>query len=301
MRADSAIVLQPEAVVPFEYVPDFFWDSNSLFTVTQRASSWPEVVNDDTSMARNEIPLQDYALGFCRMHPGDQYQRALSWQRVRTFHPERRDDEPIAFVRAYLCLMGEENLGDQIAYFASDADLYEGDAPLAANSAVDFLEFFKSVESEGQINLSCSPEGWLSASWRFPDKRGVSLWFTGNSRVMFAATDRQGRFIEADDGGEWESLHGVAAKLVNAGLLEWSIGRGSLKATTVWPVIAVDETLEMMGFHHRTYSLSGTENPTYLPTGASTFTPPIEGYRLMGSSTHSGRREPLSAATVSLF
>ena len=227
MRADSAIVLQPEAVVPFEYVPDLFWDSNSPFTVTQRASSWLEVVNDDTSMARNEIPLQDYALGFCRMHPGDQYQRALSWQRVRTFHPERRDDEPIAFVRAYLCLMGEENLGDQIAYFASDTDLYEGDAPLAANSAVDFLEFFKSVESEGQINLSCSPEGWLSASWRFPDKRGVSLWFTGNSRVMFAATDRQGRFIEADDGGEWESLHGVAAKLVNAGLLEWSIGRGA--------------------------------------------------------------------------
>ena len=64
--------------------------------------------------------------------------------------------------------------------------------PLIADSVVDFLDFFKSVESEGQINLSCSPEGWLSASWRFPDKRGASLWFTGNSRVMFAATDREG-------------------------------------------------------------------------------------------------------------
>ena len=286
MSADSAIQIYAEAVVPREDEPDFWWDSDAFIIGARRASSWQDVVDEDTSIGHLKIPPRDYAMGFCRVHPGDQYQRAFNWQKAKTSATEQKDAERIAFVRAYLHHMNEGSLGDQIAYFGSDDDLDEGDVPLIADSAVDFLDFFNSVESEGQINLSCSPEGWLSASWRFPDKRGASLWFTGNSRVMFAATDREGRFIEADDGGEWESLYRVEAKLVNAGLLEWSIGRGSSRAETLWPVIAVNETLEMMGFHTRMHFVSGTENSTYLQTGASTFTPLIESYRWMGLSTH---------------
>lgn len=286
MSADSVIIIYPEAVVPREDYPDLWRDSHAFITGARLVSSWQDVVDVDTSMGRPKIPFRDYAMRFCRVHPGDQYQRAFNWQKAMTLATERKDAERIAFVRAYLHIMNEGSLDDQIGYFASDEDLDEGDVPLTADSAVDFLDFFNSVESEGQISLSCSPEGWLSANWRFPDKRGASLWFTGNSRVMFAATDREGRFIEADDGGEWESLYGVAAKLVNAGLLEWSFARGNSRAGTLWPAIAVNETLETMGFYHRTFSLLGTENLTYLQTGASTFTPPIESYRLMGSSTH---------------
>ena len=286
MSADSVIVIQPEPVGSHLNDLELWWDSDAPFTSTRQALPAWEIVNDDTSMRRSKIPLADYTREFLRVHPGDQYQRALCWGKASVTSTERKDAERINFVRSFLYLMNEESLGDRIAYFASDADLEEGDVPLTAESAVDFFDFFRSVESKGQITLSCSPEGRLSASWRFPDKRGASLWFTGNSKVMFAATDKDGQFIVAEDGGEWDTLFSVAAKLVDAGLLEWSFGRGNSRAGTAWPGIAVDETLEMMGFPKRMRSLSGTESYIYPQTGASAFTPQIESYRSIGSSTH---------------
>ena len=286
MSADAVIVIQPEIIGSYLDESSLRWYPDASLTEPRQMFSGVELVNDDTSVSPHRVSLVDYANKFLRIHPGNQYQRAFCWGKASVTSTEGKDAELINFVRSYLYLSDEEGLGDRIAYFASDADLDEGDVPLTAVSAVDFFDFFRSVESKGQITLSCSPEGWLSASWRFPDKRGATLWFTGNSRVMFAATDKDGQFIVAEDGGEWDTLFSVAAKLVDAGLLEWSFGRGSSRAGTVWPVIAVDESLEMMGFPQRMPSASGTGSYFYPQTGVNTFTPQIESYKLMESWTH---------------
>ena len=54
----------------------------------------------------------------------------------------------------------------------------------------------------------------------------------------------------------------------------------------MWPVIAVDESLEMMGFPKRMPSVSGTGSNFYPQTSANTFTRQIESYKLTGSWTH---------------
>ena len=286
MSADAVIVIQPEIEESFLSDSTHWWYTDAFLTEPQQLPPKGKLVNDDTSMGRSKVSPADYEREFLRVHPGDQYQRALSWRKASVASTERTDADRINFVRSYLYFMNEESLGERIAYFASDAELDEGDVPLTAESAIDFFDFFRSVESEGQITLSCSPEGWLCASWRFPDKRGASLWFAGNSKVMFAATDHDGQFIVADDGGEWDTVFKVAGKLVDAGLLEWSFGRGNSRVGTLWPVIAVDETLEGMRFPRRVRFFSGTESNIYPQTGASAFTPQIESYRSIESSTH---------------
>ena len=62
---------------------------------------------------------------------------------------------------------GEPDLADRIAYFASNADLDDGDVPVTLESALGFLAFFGAVESEGQVELGCSQEGWICAEWDF--------------------------------------------------------------------------------------------------------------------------------------
>ena len=286
MSADVVIEMQREMEESFLNDSNLRRYSDVFLAEPQQLVSGSELVNDDTFVGRLEVSPTYFVREFLRAHPGDQYQRAVCLGKASVTSSGRRDAELINFVRSFLFLMDEKSLGDQIAYFASDADLEEDDVPLTAESAIDFFDLFSSVESEGEIALSCSPEGWLSASWRFPDKRGASLWFTGNSQVMFAATDLGGEFIVADDGGEWDTVFSVAKKLVDAGLFAWSFGRGNSQAGTLWPVIAVDETLEAMSFPHRMRFFSGTESNIYPQTGASAFTPQTGSYRLIGSSTH---------------
>ena len=110
----------------------------------------------------------------------------------------------------------------RIAYFASDEDLEEGEAPVTLESVMGFWEFFNQVESQGKLDLACSPEGCMSAVWRFPDdERRACVWFFGDNRVTFSATDAAGNFIRiADDGGR-HTPNAVMEKLVQSGLLTW--------------------------------------------------------------------------------
>ena len=114
MSADSVIVFQPESVVLNENDLDLWRDSNALFTGARQVSLWSEVVNEDTSIGHPKISLSDYVVGICKIHPGDQYQRAFNWQKATTSVTERKDAERIAFVRAYLHLMNEGSLGDRL-------------------------------------------------------------------------------------------------------------------------------------------------------------------------------------------
>lgn len=122
---------------------------------------------------------------------------------------------------AALTARGWPALARRLAYFASDEDLEPGDVPLTVESALGFWAFFRAVASEGEVFTTCSQEGWLCVHWDFEDRRGASLWFKDSQRVMFAATDAVGQWVDIDGGGDTGSFRVVMEKLVEAGLFTW--------------------------------------------------------------------------------
>lgn len=138
---------------------------------------------------------------------------------VRPLPPEALAAIPsVAGVCAVLRGWGRPDLADRIAYFASDADLDDGDVPVTLESALGFLAFFGAVESpDGEVDLGCSPEGWLCAVWRFPDLRRISLWFVDADTVMFAIRKADGRFVLDINNSDSETAHRA---FITAQLLE---------------------------------------------------------------------------------
>ena len=184
---------------------------------------------------------------------------------------------------------GEYDLADRMAYFASDADLEEGDVPVTLESALGFLSFFASVKSEVRVSLSCSPEGWICAVWRFPDERRASLWFLDSDRVMFAATNADGYFVEIDGGGEVSSSRDVMEKLIQAGLLTWDLdtpNSGSFHTSTTLPDIVESGILQRMDFQPRMRSYSAR-------TRTNVISPPI-GWNTSTTLTDDSRSTALS-------
>ena len=125
----------------------------------------------------------------------------------------------VAEVCEVLRAWGYPDLAERLAYFASDADLDDGDVPLTLESALGFLAFFGAVESEGEIGLTCSQEGWLCADWRFPDHRIVAIWFIDLERVDYAARKADGRFADLDQKGSVSSREQTTKRLVDT--KEW--------------------------------------------------------------------------------
>ena len=117
---------------------------------------------------------------------------------------------------------GYADLAQRLAYFASDADLDDGDAPLTLASALGFLAFFGAVESDGKAHLGCTTEGWICAEWDFPDLRDAGLWFLDGQRLMYTARGADGRFLDLDnDGSRVGDRAALTEKLANAGLFTW--------------------------------------------------------------------------------
>ena len=116
---------------------------------------------------------------------------------------------------------GRSDLADRIAYFASDEDLDDGDAPVTLESALGFLALFGAVDSEGKVELACSPEGWISAEWYFDDARTATVRLLDYHRVMFAARRHDGDYTDLGIGGEYGDRLAVTEQLVAAGILKW--------------------------------------------------------------------------------
>ena len=154
----------------------------------------------------------------------------------------------VAGVCAVLRGWGRPDLADRIAYFASDADLDDGDVPVTLESALGFLAFFGAVESaDGKVDLGCSPEGWICAVWRFPDLRRISIWFVDCDTVMFAIRQADGRFVlDLNNGSEIAGRDFITAKLLESE--EWftwysdSQASTNLPPPTTSPAIAVRAT-----------------------------------------------------------
>ena len=154
----------------------------------------------------------------------------------------------IAGACAVLRGWGRPDLADRIAYFASDADLDDGDVPVTLESTLGFLAFFGAVESaDGKVDLGCSPEGWICAVWRFPDLRRISLWFVDCDTVMFAIRKADGKFVlDLNNGSEIASRDFITERLSESE--EWftwysdnQAGTNSPQRTTS-PAIAVPAT-----------------------------------------------------------
>lgn len=126
----------------------------------------------------------------------------------------------VAEVCEVLRAWGYPELAERLAYFASDADLDNGDVPLTLESARGFLAFFGDVESEGQVDLTCSQEGWLCAGLRFEDQRNAALWFMDADKVMFTATNRDGKFVNIRGGSKTTTTKTIMRKLAVEGLLK---------------------------------------------------------------------------------
>ena len=126
----------------------------------------------------------------------------------------------VAEVCDVLRCWGRADLAERLAYFASDEDLDEGDVPHTLASARGFLAFFGAVETEGKIDLTCSQEGWLCAGLRFEDKRNAALWFIDGDKVMFTATNRDGKFVNIRGGRKTTASKTIMRKLAAEGLLK---------------------------------------------------------------------------------
>ncbi len=126
----------------------------------------------------------------------------------------------IAEVCDVLRAWGYPNLADRLAYLASDEDLDDGDRPATLESARGFLAFFGAVESaDGKIDLGTTRDGWISAHWRFSDKRSVSLYFLDEERVDYAARKSDGHFTDFNRKHAVLNRHEIAERLV--GMKQW--------------------------------------------------------------------------------
>ena len=113
---------------------------------------------------------------------------------------------------------GHPDLADRLAYFASDEDLDDGDVPVTLASAQGFLAFFGAVETDGEIRMTCTQEGWICAEWDFTDHRDAGLWFLDADRIMFSATGRDGKFINIRGGSKIAARRVIMRKLAAEGL-----------------------------------------------------------------------------------
>ena len=217
----------------------------------------------------------------------DSYARMLS---SRPLSPdEMKHIRTVSDVCNVLRVWSEDDLAARIAYFASDEDLEDEDIPITDESACGFLSFFGAVKSEGRVSLTCSPEGWLCALWRFSDERRASLWFLDVNRVMFAATNANGDFIEIDGGGDVGNSQEVMTKLIEAGLLTWDLdmpNSGSFHPFTMSHDTVVSGLLPKMDYQQRMrfYSERTKMNVTFPPTGWNTSTPQTDDSRLTALS-----------------
>ena len=153
---------------------------------------------------------------------------------------------PIQEICAALTQQGYPDLARRIAYFASDEDLEEGEAPVTLESLLGFWEFFSAVIPDGsleRLDLACSPEGCISAYWDFPDTRRVAVWFPDTRQVNFVVMDGDGKFVRVD-GANSCSPSTLLEKLVEESWFIWRPGppeEKNLSRGTTSPVTAADD------------------------------------------------------------
>ena len=217
-----------------------FWDGLRRTKVTTRFSSQMftkaivrKVLTFFETM-RDMNPSVQKKFYFARDEGIENWIRAVLHETMDTIYEYPLWPSSIEEICDILQTQGHGNLAERISYFASDQDLEDDGVPLTLGSAHGFLRFFGAVNSDGRVSLTCSPEGWLCAVWRFPAERRASIWFQDVNQVMFAATNAAGEFIEIDGGGEVGDSGAVMTKLIGAGLLRWNFERA--KGNIFWGI-----------------------------------------------------------------
>ena len=188
--------------------------------------------------------------------------------------------ETVDDVCGVLRAIGRGDLASRIEYFASEEDLDDGGFRLTAESAIGFLSTLNILASDAKVQLTCSPEGQLCASWRFADKRGASLWFLDRKHVRYVAIDANGEFVDID-GDEIGDRQTVLAKLVEAGIFEWCPQTTLLTSYSLLTTLhdtARAEASTRTGYPAPMPSCFARENHTSPQTGSSIFTEPTTAF-----------------------
>ena len=126
----------------------------------------------------------------------------------------------VSFVCSYLRNRGFPILSERIQYYSTDEDLEEDDVPLTLESLQGFFTFFSTVKEITPIHITCSPEGWICATWKFHDTRRIVLWFVNSTMAMYGINSGNGYIYVPGSNGESAPLENIRNKLLEIGLME---------------------------------------------------------------------------------
>ena len=90
---------------------------------------------------------------------------------------------------------GYPDLSDSIELLSDNAGGASGNPLPDLGSLKGFLMVLGTVESDGNISLTTTPEGLITAEWEFDDRRSATITFLDVDRVRFDATDAAGETI----------------------------------------------------------------------------------------------------------
>ena len=118
-----------------------------------------------------------------------------------TAQEDRPIPEPIQDIVVKIFQDGGAFLAERLLYYASNEDLSEGDIPLTVPSAQAFHHFYTQTYALGETSITCSQDGCLVLEYHFPqrgepDRRSATIWFTDDDNVVFAATDKDGFWLD---------------------------------------------------------------------------------------------------------
>ena len=292
MNTESGIFLRKHLPTATFFFEEYGEQSNPFHVDRQYANPGLQLIKTWLDADHAGATIQRPILGSSTHVQQVEEEILINWpDRVELRVSERSEGYTLNAIIENICQTltswGEDRVARRISYFASDEDLEEGDVSLTIESVQDFMLFFRYVKSEGNIDLGCTPEGNLYASWGFPDKRGASLWFFGGKSIMFAATDSNGNFIELNHGNETGEFWQVVSKLIYAGLFEWNSERRaktSLMNTMLHDITTEREIWGIMAPRSWELFFSEIMSHTSQQIGLNISTIPTEKHRLMASS-----------------
>ena len=90
---------------------------------------------------------------------------------------------------------GYPDLADSIELLSDNAGAASGNPLPDLGSLKGFLMVLGTVESDGNIGLTTTPEGLITAEWEFDDRRSATVTFLDVDRVRFDATGIAGEPI----------------------------------------------------------------------------------------------------------
>ena len=110
------------------------------------------------------------------------------------------------------------DLADRITFLAYDVGGENGNQPLTLESIRGFLMVLGTIQSDVNIRVTSTPEGLLTAEWRFDDQRNLAITFLDIDHVRLDATRADGNPVQIRNSTTRVSRNTAINRLVEQGL-----------------------------------------------------------------------------------